>query len=176
MLTFDTFLELLMAVTLSEFELNNAGAGPSVFRLTDVLSDDEIDALVLLLQRDYHCRKCRDQVQEVAGRYDEFEAENALVVSILPVPQDRVRRWQQMYELPFPLLADPGKSLGDELEQPTRFGVLGNLHDVIGRMPEALVVDVQDDDPTVTYVHKGASPTDRPSIDELLEAVRQLTG
>jgi peroxiredoxin Q/BCP len=162
-----------MSVSITSFELENAGAGPSPFRLEDALSDPDVDAVVLLLQRDYHCRKCRQQVQDVAARYDEFEAENVLVVSVLPEPTDRTRSWQESYDLPFPLLADPAKKLGDDLDQPSRFGALGNLHDMIGRMPEALVVDVRGDDPTVNYVHKGTSPADRPTIDELLAEVRQ---
>lgn len=163
-----------MSVSVSTFELENAGAGRSPFRLEDTLSNPDINAVVLLLQRDYHCRKCRQQVQDVAARYDEFEAENALVVSVLPEDVDQAHNWQESYHLPFPLLADPAKKLGDDLDQPSRFGVLGNFHDMIGRMPEALVIDVRGDDPTVTYVHKGTSPSDRPSIDELLKEVRQL--
>lgn len=163
-----------MSATVRTFELENAGADASPFSLETVLSDDDVDAVVLLLQRDYHCRKCRDQVQAVAERYDEFEAENALVVSVLPEPVERVRNWQESYDLPYPLLADPTKELGEDLQQPSRFGVLGDLHDMIGRMPEALVVDVRGTEPTTTYVHKGSSPSDRPSIDELLDAVRQL--
>jgi peroxiredoxin Q/BCP len=163
-----------MSVSVTTFELENAGAGASPFRLKDTISNPGIDAVVLLLQRDYHCRKCRQQVQDVAARYDEFEAENALVVSVLPEPIEQARTWQESYDLPFPLLADPAKKLGDDLDQPSRFGVLGNLHDMIGRMPEALVVDVQENDPTMTYVHKGTSPADRPSIDELLSEVRQV--
>jgi peroxiredoxin Q/BCP len=163
-----------MSVSVSAFELENAGPGESPFRIEGVLSDPDVDAVVLLLQRDYHCRRCRQQVQDIAARYDEFEAENALVVSVLPESVDRARNWQESSDLPFPLLADPAKELGEDLEQPSRFGVLGNLHDMIGRMPEALVLDVRGDDPTATYVHKGSSPSDRPSIDELLDEARQL--
>lgn len=164
-----------MSESVTTFELENAGAGTSPFRLEDTLSNPDIDAVVLLLQRDYHCRKCRQQVQNVATRYDEFEAENTLVVSVLPEPVDQARNWQESYDLPFPLLADPAKQLGEDLDQPSRFGVLGNLHDMIGQMPKALVTDVRGDDPTVTYVHKGTSPSDRPSIDELLAEVQQLS-
>lgn len=46
---------------------------------------------------------------------------------------------------------------------------------MIGRMPEALVVDVRGANPPMTYVHMETSPSDRPSIDELLAAVRQLS-
>jgi peroxiredoxin Q/BCP len=53
--------------------VENAGAGTSPFRREDTLSDHETEAVVLLLQRDSHCRKCRHQVQDVAARYDEIE-------------------------------------------------------------------------------------------------------
>jgi len=163
-----------MSVTVADFELENAGAGRSPFRLADALGDDDLDALVVLLQRDYHCRKCRQQVQDVAARHDEFAALDALVVSVLPEPVDRARDWQDAYDLPFPLLADPAKELGDEFDQPSRFGALGNLHDMIGRMPEALVLDVRGSEPRVAYVHKGTSPSDRTSVDDLLAEVRKL--
>ncbi|WP_255152729.1 redoxin domain-containing protein [Halorarius halobius] len=164
-----------MSVNVSRFELENAGAGTSSFRLEDAPSDPNIEAVVLLLQRDYHCRQCRQQVQDITARYDEFEAENALVVSVLPEPLDRARTWQESYNLPLPLLADPAKELGDALDHLSQFGVHGNLHDMIGRMPEALVIDVRGDDPIVTDIHEGTSPSDWPSIDKHLEEVRQLS-
>jgi peroxiredoxin Q/BCP len=172
MLGFD--IQETMSVDVAKFELENAGAGTSPFRLENTLSNADMEAVFVLLKRDYHCRKCRQQVQAIAARYDEFVDEQALVVAVLPEPIERARNWQESYDLPFPLLADPAKQLGDDLEQPSRFGALGNLHDLIGRMPEALVVDVSGDEPVVTYVHKGSSPSDRPSIDELRNEVRQL--
>lgn len=162
-----------MSVQLDDFELPNVGRGDSPFRLSDAVDEDGVDAVVVLLQRDYHCRRCRQQVQDVAGRYDEFEAEDALVVSVLPEPPDRARNWQETYGLPYPLLADPEKAVSDDLEQPTRFGFLGGLHDLVGRMPEAIVVDVSGTEPAVEFVHRGSSPSDRPSIDDLLAAVRE---
>jgi peroxiredoxin Q/BCP len=166
-------LSPLVSTQVPDFELENVGAGQSPFRLRDAVADDDVDAVVVLLQRDYHCRKCRQQVQDVADRYDEFQAENALVVSVLPEPADRARNWQDDYDLPYPLLADPEKAVADDLDQPTRFGVLGTLHDMVGRMPEALVLDVQSDDPTVEFVHRGSSPADRPSVADLLDAARE---
>ncbi|WP_336037238.1 redoxin domain-containing protein [Halobacterium yunchengense] len=161
-----------MSITVPQFELENVGAGESPFRLADALADDDVDAVVVLLQRDYHCRNCRQQVQDVAERYDEFAAAGAVVVSVLPEPADRAADWQDAYDLPYPLLADPEKAVSDDLDQPTRFGFLGGLHDLVGRMPEALVVDVTGDEPAVPFVHEGSSPADRPSIDELLSAAR----
>lgn len=113
-------------------------------------------------------------MQTIAARYDEFKAESAAVVSVLPKPVERAQRWQDMYTLPFPLLADPAKEVGAQYDQPTRFGVLGELHDLIGRMPEAVILDTRDGALRPAYVHKGSLPGDRPSVDDLLEQVRQL--
>lgn len=59
---------------------------------------------------------------------------------------------------PYPLLADPSTQLGDEFDQPARFGAIGQLHDMLGRMPEVLVIDVTGPAPEVVYVHQGISP------------------
>ncbi|SFR34324.1 redoxin domain-containing protein [Halogeometricum limi] len=155
-----------MAATLTQdvldFELPNVGTGPETYSP----ADSDADYLVLLLQRDYYCRQCRRQVQSVKRRYDEFEAAGMEVVSVLPNDPDRAVDWQTTYELPFPLLADPKKELADEFDQPTRFGVLGALHDVIGRLPEALVVDLSTGE--ILLDHAGQSRDDRPDVDELL--------
>ncbi|KAB1186962.1 MULTISPECIES: peroxiredoxin [Haloferax] len=153
-----------------DFELPNVAAGP------ETLSPAALDAdfLVLLLQRDYYCKVCRRQVQSVKRRYDEFEARDTEVVSVLPDPPERAHKWQQSYDLPFPLLADPGAEVGDEFDQPTRFGALGKLHDMVGRMPEAVLVDLREDDPDVVYTHRGSNPKDRPELDDLLDRIDRL--
>ncbi|KAB1197529.1 MULTISPECIES: peroxiredoxin [Haloferax] len=153
-----------------DFELPNVAAGP------ETVSPASLDAdfLLLLLQRDYYCKVCRRQVQSVKRRYDEFEARDTTVVSVLPDPPERAQKWQQSYDLPFPLLADPGAEVGDEFDQPTRFGALGKLHDMVGRMPEAVLVDLRDDDPDVVYTHRGSSPGDRPELDDLLKRIDKL--
>lgn len=87
---------------------------------------------------------------------------------------DRAQKWQDAYDLPYPLLADPSTQLGDEFDQPARFGAIGQLHDILGRMPEALVIDVTGPAPEVVYVHQGISSADRPSIDELFQWIHQL--
>lgn len=165
-----------MSTTAHDFELPNVATGPDPLELSDVAAEDDVDAVVLLFQRDYHCVKCRDQVQSVAARYDEFEAADAEVVSVLPEPADRAAEWQDRYELPFPLLADPSTNVADEFDQPTRFGALGSLHDLVGRMPLAVVFDVRDGEPTVEAIHEGSTPGDRPTVDDLLTAVDDPDG
>jgi peroxiredoxin Q/BCP len=159
-----------------DFELPNAGAGPDPFSLSGAAADADMDALVLLFQRDYHCGNCRKQVQAIADRYDEFEALNAAVVSILPEPVERASEWQESYDLPFALLADPTTDVSDAYDQPMRFGVLGSLHDLVGRMPVAMVLDTRSGEPAVAYTYEGRMPADRPEIDDLLDEIRTLRG
>lgn len=149
-----------------ELELPNVGAGPDPFSLREFAA--EYDAVVVLFQRDYHCGNCKDQLGTVADRYDEFEARNAGVVSVLPEPTDRAREWQDSFALPFPLLADPEARIGEQYDQPTRFGLLGDLHDLVGRMPQTVVLDTCDG-LDAKSAHRGDSPADRPSVDAILD-------
>jgi peroxiredoxin Q/BCP len=147
------------------FELTNVGPGPDPFSFSAL--DDDVDAVVLLLQRDHYCTNCRKQVRAVADRYDEFRERDVEVVSIVPEPRERVGEWQASYDVPFPLLADPDATAGEAYDQPVRFGFLGDLFDFVGRMPEAAIVDLRGE-PTVVWSYAGTSTFDRPSIDDLL--------
>ena len=157
-----------------DFELPNAATGPDPFSLAAAAADPGTDAVVLLFQRDYHCGNCRKQVQAIAERHDEFEGLNAAVVSVLPEPVDRAAEWQDSYDLPFALLADPNTDVSDAYDQPVRFGVLGSLHDLVGRMPVAMVLDTRSGEPVVAYTYEGRMPADRPEIDDLLDEVRAI--
>lgn len=148
------------------FELDNVGPGPDPLSLADLAG--EFDAVLVLLQRDHYCTTCRKQVSEVADRYGAFRDRNAEVVSIVPEPRERVREWQDSYDLPFPLLADPDATAGEAYGQPVRYGFLGDLFDFVGRMPEAAIVDLRED-PEIAWSYAGSSTFDRPSIDDLLE-------
>lgn len=162
------------SVEMADLELPNPGPGADPLALADVAADH--DFVVLLLQRDHFCGNCRRQVQAVAERHDEFADRDAAVVSVLPEPRDRAGDWVERYDLPFPLVADPEVAAGERFDQPTRFGFLGQLHDLVGRMPEAVVVDATGDEPTVGAVHRGATPTDRPSVGDLLATLDDLAG
>lgn len=159
---------------ITDVELPNAATGPDPFQLAEYASDPDRDAIVLLFQRDFHCPKCREQVQTVASRYDEFTARRADAVSILPEPIGRAQQWNDRYDLPFPLLADESKTTGDQYDQPIRFGAVGSLHDTVGRMPEAVLVDATDERPTIDSVHRGTMPADRPTVDDLLERIDEF--
>jgi Peroxiredoxin len=152
------------------FELPNVGSGADPFGPRT--APPETDSLLLLFQRDYYCGNCRDQVADIADRIEAFRAVDALPVSVLPESVDRTREWQAIVDLPYPVLADEGAAVGDSYDQPSRFGVLGNLSDLVGRMPLAVVLDVRGE-PTVHATHPGSSPADRPPVADLLDDCRE---
>lgn len=151
----------------SGFVLPNVGPGPDPLTFADL----ETEFAVLLLHRDFYCSECRQQIRRVKKRYEEFEARDAEVLSVLPEDRETAEEWQKQYHLPFPVIADADTELGDHFEQPTRFGLLGRIHDVIGRMPAVIVLDLRWSDPIETFAHRGDSRTDRPRVDEILEAL-----
>jgi peroxiredoxin Q/BCP len=180
-----------LGVSELDFELPNAGAGPDPLHLAALAAhpDDDPtarrwankpagpnDAVVLFFQRDYHCRRCRGQVQEVADRYREFRDRNAVAVSVLPESEGKAEKWQTKFHLPFPLVADEDGAVADQYGQPVRFGRLGGLHDLLGRMPMAAILDARDG-LELYAVHRGGTPADRPPVDDVLAMVdRMLDG
>lgn len=161
-----------MTQQMSDFSLPNVAAGPDPFSLSDLA--DDIAFAVLFFQRDHYCTNCRKQVQQLSDRIDAFHDRDAEVISIVPEPTERVEVWQERYDLPYPLLADPETEAGDAYDQPVRFGILGRFSDFFGRMPEVVIVDRRGTDPEVAYVHRGSSTFDRPDVDELLTELDEL--
>jgi peroxiredoxin Q/BCP len=89
-----------------------------------------------------------------------------------------VQSWQDSYDLPFPLLADPDIAVGEMFDQPVRFGFLGDISDFLGRMPEVVVLDLRGDEPRVAWSYSGRSTFDRPDVDDVLaelDALREET-
>ncbi|ELY55031.1 peroxiredoxin family protein [Natronolimnohabitans innermongolicus] len=173
----------------SEVTLPNVGPGPDPLTLGELIdpvapadptttedAEPAHDAVLLLLHRDHHAGQCRRQVRAVADRYDEFRERGCQVVSVVPEPRERVGEWQDRYDLPFPLCADPDATAGEAFEQPVRLGPIGRHFDLIGRMPTAIVLAVDEDgDLSVVDAHRGRSNMDRPEIDDLLTAVDRHT-
>lgn len=157
-----------------EFELPDVDWGPDRFSLRAAAADR--DAIVLLFQRDHYGGNCSEKVTDMPARYDAFEGRNAAGVSILPEPADRSRRWQNDNECSFTLVADGHTGVGDLSEQPTRFGPLGDLRDLIGWTHTTVVLDARNDVPAVVDVYRGSSPFDRPPIDDLLVVLDDLDG
>lgn len=155
-----------------DFELPNVGVGPDPLSLDRIV--DTADVAVLLFLRDYHCPKCKAQVRAMAEEARTFAEMNAVVVPILPEPRERAAAWDPGVDVPFPLLADPAKDVADEYDQPTRFGVLGKVHDLVGRMPETLVLDARADRAEIVYAYEGSTPSDRPAVAAVVEEVEAL--
>lgn len=156
---------------LPDFELRNAGVGPDPLSLSTVA--ETVDFGILLLLRDYHCPKCKAQVQRVAEKAEALQRRDTAVLPVLPNDYEKARDWQAKFDLPFPLLADPSRDVGDGLDQKRRFGVLGRLHDVIGLMPKAVVLDLREE-PEVVESYQGDNPGDRPELEALLGTVDDL--
>ncbi|WP_435334533.1 peroxiredoxin family protein [Haloarchaeobius sp. TZWWS8] len=156
------------------FSLPNVGPGPDPCSLDRLAADH--DFVLLLFQRDHYCTNCRKQVQQVRDRYDEFAARNTEVVSIVPESRERVQEWQDSYDLPYPLLADPEAATGDAYDQPVRFGLLGKVSDFFGRMPEAVILDTRGDEPSVAWEYRSRSTFDRPDLDRILAELDRLAG
>jgi len=155
-----------------EFELPNVGPGADPFSPAAA----DADFVVVVLQRDYYCGGCRQQVRALAQRYDAFRERGAEVVSVLPEPRERAAEWQARYDLPFPLVADADAAVGAAYDQPVRFGLLGRLHDVIGRMPTAAILDRRGEGAELAFVYRGSTTADRPTVDDLLAELDRLRG
>jgi len=162
-----------LGVSKLDFELPNAGTGPDPLDLVAFAADRENDALVLLFHRDYRCRNCRKQIQAVADRYGEFRARDAAVISVLPESEERARKWQKKFHLPFALVADEDKRVAAQYGQPTRFGRLGKRFDLLGRMPQTAILDARDG-LRLYAVHSGDSSGDRPDVDDVLTMVDRM--
>lgn len=149
----------------------NSDSSQGEYELRD--SMDSSDFVLILFQRDYYCTNCRTQVQKVEDRYQEFKELDCQVVSVLPENLSRAENWSQKYELEFPVVADEDTEISDSFDQPVRFGPLGSLNDIIGRMPLTILIDARADDPEVVYREAGSGPADRPSVDEILDEIKK---
>lgn len=155
-----------------EFSLPNVGPGPDPCSLSELASENE--SVAVYLQRDHLCTNCRSQVQTLAEQYEKFRDRNTEVVSIVPEPREKVQSWQDSYDLPYPLLADPDASAGEEFDQPVRFGFLGNLSDFLGRQPKVILLDCRDGEPRVAWSYSGSSTFDRPDVADVLDELDAL--
>lgn len=157
-----------------EFELPNVGVGPDPLSLDRIV--DQVDFAVLLLLRDYRCPKCKNQVQTLAAEAQRFADLNAVIIPILPEPVERAEKWQEQFDLPFPLLADSEKDVADKYDQSTKYGTLGKLHDLIGRLPESAILDTRGDEAEIVYSYEGEDAGDRPEVETLVDEIDQLQG
>lgn len=153
------------------FELPNVGAGPDPLSLEAVGA--AADFAIVLMLRHYHCPMCRARVRKIVEWTESIERDDTVVIVVLPNGEGKAGRLAAKYDLPFALLADPDGEICDGFEQRHRFGRLGRLHDLIGRMPKAVVLDLRGE-PAIVEDHDGKTPADRPALADLLGTVDEV--
>jgi len=154
------------------FELPNVGPGPDPLSLADLTAEAEL--VVLFFQRDYNSTACREQVARVGKRTDGFAARDAAVAAVVPDSRDRVERWGERIDPPFPLLADPEGTVGPEYGQSVRLPVVGDWSEFLGRMPVVAVVDARGPDPETGWTYRSRWAGDRPRTAAVLDAVDEV--
>jgi peroxiredoxin len=134
---------------------------------------------------------CRAHLGEVQQRYDELRELGAEVLVVTQAPAALLKLVLREQALPFPLVGDPsrnayrllgmGRTSWWSLLRPSvvlrffrlLFGGWRPRRPVAGEDVLQLGGDfVFDRQGRLTYAHPSAGPTDRPSVEELLRAVR----
>jgi peroxiredoxin len=128
----------------------------------------------------------------VRAKHGQFQALGAQIIVISFVPPDRLNRYLAARSWPFRFFADPQRAAyrAFGLESATwlqilRPRVLARYFGLIfrGRMPQMAQEDVHqlggdfvlDRAGRITYEYRSRDPADRPSVSELLDAVRQAS-
>jgi len=159
------------AAVAPDFELPNVGVGPDPLSLDWVV--ETVDFAVLLLLRDYHCPKCKQQVQTLAAEARQFSELDAVVLPVLPEPVDRAETWQARFDLPFPARR-PGEGRRRRVRPADAVRRAGEVHDPVGRLPETVIPGPGATRPRSCTRITGASPGDRPAIETIADEIDQL--
>jgi peroxiredoxin Q/BCP len=96
--------------------------------------------------------------------YAEFTARNAEILAVGPDSLDKFINYWEENSLPFPGLPDPNKQVSKIYKQEINLFKLG-------RMPLNAVVDRKG---FIRYIHYGASMSDIPDNETLLQVIEQL--
>jgi peroxiredoxin Q/BCP len=151
-----------------EFELPNVGAGPDPCSLATLAGTESF--VVLLFHHDDECHDCRAQAKKAGERYAALRARDAVAVSVLPRDRERAEQWQDRFDLPHPLLADPDGTAGADYGQPVRLPMFAELP-IFGRLPAVAIVDTRGAEPGVAWTYRGRSTWDHPSMTTVLEGL-----
>lgn len=89
-----------------DFELPNVGHGSERVQASELAADGE--SLLVALLGSHYCSRSRELVRTLVENHDAFRRRAATVVPVLPDISERARLWDRQYDLPFPMLADPG--------------------------------------------------------------------
>ena len=97
-------------------------------------------------------------------QYSEFTRRDADVLAVGPDSAVAFRAYWKIQSLPFLGLPDPGHEVAARYKQQVNLFKLG-------RMPLVMIIDAHG---LIRYAHYGASMSDIPSNQELLEVIDQL--
>jgi hypothetical protein len=174
-------------VSLAELALEDAAGAP--VRLGDVVDRPTVVDLV----RYYGCAPCRAQLAVLADRHQEITERGGAVLGIGPAAPYQAALLARR-GMPFPLLLDPGRSVGAAIGLPrqslTRFvfdvrgwwrwlaswfrrGRQGATTAGWGELPAVLVLDAQC---RVEWVHRGEHLGENPAIEATLAALDRAVG
>jgi hypothetical protein len=126
---------------------------------------------------------------QVRKRWAEFQELGAAVAAVSFEPPEQACSFARAMGLPFPVLSDPerhgyaafGLTAGERgkvwSRQTAGAYLRGLAHGRLPHMPRGDTAQlggnvVLDAEGRITYVYRSDTPADRPSIDELLDAVR----
>ncbi|MGD8862379.1 MAG: peroxiredoxin-like family protein [Myxococcales bacterium] len=164
-----------------DVELSNAD-GADV-RLQDVTRGK---TTLLVFYRGGWCPYCNFQIRELTTAYPKFQAKGVQPVAISVDRVEEAARTRALYDIPFPVLADPDlsahaafnvthqvddtelqrlKGLGIDLEKSS-----GRTHHRIA-IPSIFIIDRQG---TIRWSHADPDYKTRPSIDQLLAVIDGL--
>ena len=126
---------------------------------------------------------------QVRKRWAEFKELGAAVAAVSFEPPEQVRGFARVMGLPFPVLSDPdragyaafGLTAGERgkvwSRQTAGAYLRGLAHGRLPHMPRGDTAQlggdvILDAGGSVIYVYRSDTPADRPSVDDLLDAVR----
>lgn len=121
-----------------EFELSNVGQGVDIVQPGDLVADGGY--LLVVLLDSHYCSQSRELVRKLCSHRDAFRRRSATVVPVLPDIRERGRVWDEQYDLPFPMLVDPGED-SEEPGSTDSFGAFGPLAESVSGTPAFALCD-----------------------------------
>jgi peroxiredoxin len=97
--------------------------------------------------------------------YDQFVERNTEVIAIGATKPERMAKFWEKQEFPFPGIPDPDKELLEKLGQEFKLSRFG-------RMPAVLIIDAEG---SVRHAHFGSNAGDIPPNEEVLALIDELT-
>jgi peroxiredoxin len=114
-----------------EFELVNFNGKP--IQLRDLLS---FGPVILKFFRGRWCPYCATELEAWRNRYDELRANGALLAAISPQSVRQNDFMAQQYELPFPVLSDPGCKVAEQ------FGLAWQVPELLQEQYRSVLVNL----------------------------------